>query len=155
MVAADTDTVHDLNRRAQADRIRDGASRNRWGVALADGTAAGVGDVIVTRRNNRRLAAPGGFVKNGDRWHVLDPPPRRQPHRPTPPRRQRRSGCPRHTSRQHVELGYATTAQRAQGRTVDRAHAYLGPAATRETLYVMASRGVRGQRALRRHQPRP
>ncbi len=33
------------------------------GVRLADGTTAGVGDVIVTRRNDRRLAAPGGLSR--------------------------------------------------------------------------------------------
>ena len=110
---------------------------------LADGTAAGVGDVIVTRRNNRRLAAPGGFVKNGDRWHVL------AHHHDGSLTVQRPGGgapvrLPAAYVADHVELGYATTAQRAQGRTVDRAHAYLGPTATRETLYVMASRGVQG-----------
>ena len=41
----------------------------------------------------------------------------------------------------HVELGYATTAHRAQGRTVDTTHAYVSTSTTRETLYVMATRG--------------
>jgi ATP-dependent exoDNAse (exonuclease V) alpha subunit len=40
----------------------------------------------------------------------------------------------------HVELGYATTAYRAQGRTVDTAHALISPGATRESLYVAATR---------------
>ncbi len=43
--------------------------------------------------------------------------------------------------REHVELGYASTAHRAQGRTVDTAHAYVSGETTREPLYVMASRG--------------
>ena len=43
--------------------------------------------------------------------------------------------------REHVELGYATTAHRAQGRTVDTAHAMVSPTTTREVLYVMATRG--------------
>ena len=42
---------------------------------------------------------------------------------------------------QHVELGYASTAHRAQGRTVDTAHAMVSPTTTREVLYVMATRG--------------
>jgi hypothetical protein len=41
----------------------------------------------------------------------------------------------------HVELGYATTAHRAQGRTVDTAHAFVTSTTMREPLYVMASRG--------------
>jgi len=140
MIAADTETVHDLNRRAQADRIREGEVATPRAL-LTDGTAAGVGDLIVTRRNDRRLVAPGGFVKNGDRWRVL------AHHRDgglivQRPRGGRLVRLPAGYVAAHVELGYATTAQRAQGRTVDRAHAYLGPAATRETLYVMASRGV-------------
>jgi hypothetical protein len=42
---------------------------------------------------------------------------------------------------EHVELGYASTAHRAQGRTVDTAHAMVSPTTTREVLYVMATRG--------------
>jgi hypothetical protein len=41
----------------------------------------------------------------------------------------------------HVELAYATTAFRAQGRTVDTAHAMVSPTTTREVLYVSATRG--------------
>lgn len=40
-----------------------------------------------------------------------------------------------------VELGYASTGHRAQGRTVDTAHAYITAATMREPLYVMATRG--------------
>jgi hypothetical protein len=43
--------------------------------------------------------------------------------------------------RQHVELGYATTAHRAQGRTVDTAHAFVSVTTQREVLYVAATRG--------------
>ena len=154
MIAADTETVLDLNRRAQADRIRAGEVAGA-GVALADGTTAGRGDVIVTRRNDRHLVAPGGFVKNGDRWHVLAHHARRQPHRPTPRWRRPGRGCPRHTSPDTSSSATPTTAQRAQGRTVDRAHAYLAPAATRETLYVMASRGVQSNDLYVDTQPRP
>jgi hypothetical protein len=40
-----------------------------------------------------------------------------------------------------VELAYASTAHRAQGRTVDTAHAMVSPTTTREVLYVSATRG--------------
>ena len=43
--------------------------------------------------------------------------------------------------REHVELSYASTAHRAQGRTVDTAHAMVAPTTTREVLYVSATRG--------------
>jgi hypothetical protein len=42
---------------------------------------------------------------------------------------------------EHVELAYATTAHRAQGRTVDTAHAFVSPTTTREVLYVALTRG--------------
>jgi len=41
----------------------------------------------------------------------------------------------------HVELGYASSAHRAQGRTVDTAHALVTSTTTREALYVLATRG--------------
>ncbi len=41
----------------------------------------------------------------------------------------------------HVELGYATTIHRAQGATLDTAHALLDERTTREALYVAATRG--------------
>ena len=40
----------------------------------------------------------------------------------------------------HLELGYATTAARARGRTVDTAHALIDRGYTRETLYVALTR---------------
>jgi hypothetical protein len=48
--------------------------------------------------------------------------------------------------RQHVELGYATTAHRAQGRTVDSAHAFVSVTTQREVLYVAATRGRESNR---------
>ena len=45
-----------------------------------------------------------------------------------------------------MELGYATTAHRAQGRTVDTAHAFVSATTLREPLYVMATRGRDGNR---------
>ena len=55
----------------------------------------------------------------------------------------------------HVELGYATTAYRSQGRTVDTTHSMVSPTTTREVLYVAATRGTRVQHGLCRHDLRP
>jgi hypothetical protein len=41
----------------------------------------------------------------------------------------------------HVELAYASTAHRVQGRTTDTAHALISPTTSREILYVAATRG--------------
>jgi hypothetical protein len=41
-------------------------------IALAYGNRASAGELIITRRNDRRLrSSASGWVKNGDRWTVL------------------------------------------------------------------------------------
>ncbi len=53
-------------------------------VALADGNRASVGDVIITRTNDRRLRLTAtDWVKNGDRWTVTGIGKQRRPHSPT------------------------------------------------------------------------
>ncbi|WP_171468062.1 helicase C-terminal domain-containing protein [Cellulosimicrobium sp. 72-3] len=42
---------------------------------------------------------------------------------------------------EHVDLGYAVTAYRAQGMTVDPAHVVVAASSTRENLYVSMTRG--------------
>ena len=54
---------------------------------------------------------------------------------------------------QHVELGYATTAYRSQGRTVDTTHSMVSPTTTREVLYVAATRGRESNTPLCRYRP--
>ena len=53
LLASATQTVVELNSRARADRIAAGEVVVD-GIALRDGTAAGVGDRVATRRNERR-----------------------------------------------------------------------------------------------------
>lgn len=139
MVAADTATVADLNRRARSHRVVAGSVAEH-GVTVADGSVIGVGDVVVTRQNQRELGSPTGWVKNGDRWVVL------AVGRDGAMRLRRESGggvahLPAEYASVHVELGYATTAHRAQGRTVDTTHAFVTSTTMREPLYVMATRG--------------
>jgi len=144
MIANDSQTVLDLNNRARADRVLAGAV-SPDGVQAATGPVVGVGDSVVTRRNQRGLATGRGWVKNGDQWTV------------TAVRKdgamdvQRTNGTGRATLpaayvREHVELGYATTAHRAQGRTVETAHSFVSATTLREPLYVMATRGRESNR---------
>ena len=63
--------VTDLNERARSDRILAGLVAD-GGVRLHDGTHAASGDIVITRRNDRRLLAGRGWVRNGDRWNVVD-----------------------------------------------------------------------------------
>ncbi|MFC7597598.1 MobF family relaxase [Terrabacter sp. GCM10028922] len=144
MLAADAQTVADLNTRARADRVAAGEVTDA-GVAIAGGATIGVGDVVVTRLNQRDLATAGAWVKNGDTWTVTDI----RGDGSVRVRRPNGGGAavlPAGYVRAHVELGYATTAHRAQGRTVDTAHAYVTATTLREPLYVMATRGRESNR---------
>lgn len=144
MIGADSGTVAELNRLARADRVTTGAVSDD-GVRIAEGQTAGVGDEVFTRQNDRRLTAGAGWVKNGDRWVVTGVYADG-----TMAVRSVSGGTevtlPASYVAMHVELAYATTAFRAQGRTVDTAHAMVSPTTTREVLYVAATRGRQSNR---------
>ncbi|PSL08145.1 conjugative relaxase-like TrwC/TraI family protein [Haloactinopolyspora alba] len=146
LIAGDTATVTELNQRARADRLTAGLV-DEHSVTLHDGTVAGAGDRVITRNNQRRLTAGSGWVKNGDTWHV------QQVHRDGALTVRRSAGAgtitlPAAYVTEHVELAYATTAHRAQGATVDTAHAVVtGPSMTREVLYVAMTRARQANHA--------
>lgn len=139
MIASDAGTVHELNERARADRVAAGVVSEN-GVRLENGQEAGVGDEIFTRQNERRLVAGSRWVKNGDHFLVTAT----NNDGSLSVRSISRGGelrLPAAYVVEHVELAYATTAFRAQGRTVETAHALVSPSTTREVLYVAATRG--------------
>ncbi|WAX55112.1 relaxase domain-containing protein [Jatrophihabitans cynanchi] len=139
MIAADAHTVAELNQRARTDRIATGHVQPA-GLEVAAGGVAGVGDLVVTRENNRHLATGRRWVKNGDRWTVTAT----HPDGSMTVKRATGGGevvLPAGYVREHVELAYATTAHRAQGATVDTAHALITVTTPREVLYVAATRG--------------
>ena len=139
MIAGDSTTVTELNTRARADRVLEGTVSEE-GLLIADGQTAGVGDEVVTRQNNRLVTTGKTWVKNGDRWLVTAT----NPDGSMALRRGNGGGevsLPADYVAHHVELAYATTAYRSQGRTTDTSHALVSPATTREVLYVSATRG--------------
>jgi conjugative relaxase-like TrwC/TraI family protein len=138
MIAGDTATVTELNRRARTARVAEGTVAE-YGLAIADGQRAGVGDEIVTRQNNRLLTTGKSWVKNGDRFVVAAT----NPDETMTVRRGTGAEVvlPADYVAQHVELAYATTSYRSQGRTVDTTHSMASPTTTREVLYVAATRG--------------
>jgi hypothetical protein len=71
LVAQSGNDVTALNTRARRARTEAGLV-TQAGIELRDGTCAGVGDLIVTRHNQRQLTSRDGnaFVKNGDTWTV-------------------------------------------------------------------------------------
>ncbi|WP_341360892.1 MobF family relaxase [Georgenia sp. M64] len=147
LVTEAAESVRQLNERARAERIQAGLTDTGREVRLREGARASVGDVVITRRNDRRLrTGPGTWVRNGDRWTVthvgsdgtLDV---RRPGDGASVR------LPARYVVRHVDLGYAVTAPRAQGMTVDAAHVVVSPSTTRENLYVAMTRGRRANTA--------
>lgn len=142
LVSDSNESVTALNNRARTDLILDGTVRGSRESELHDETYAASGDIVITRRNDRRLLAGRGWVRNGDRWNVVDV-------RRDGSMLVRRAGSSWGTSvllpadyvAEHVELGYAVTSFRAQGLTTDTAHVLVDSNMTRETLYVAMTRG--------------
>ncbi|MFE5309538.1 MobF family relaxase [Isoptericola sp. NPDC056605] len=142
LVTESAETVGRLNDRARAERIRSGLTSAGRDVVLRDDVRASAGDVIVTRRNDRRLRmGSNGWVRNGDRWKVTHV--RLDGGLEVRPEGRRRGSVvlPAGYVVEHVDLGYAVTAHRAQGLTVDTAHVVVSPSSTRENLYVSMTRG--------------
>jgi hypothetical protein len=144
MIAGDLATVNELNARARVDRVAAGQVVE-VGLAVAGGATAGVGDQVVTRQNNRLLSTGRRWVRNGDQWTVT------ATGRAGTMTLRRANGMgqvvlPADYVSEHVELAYASTAHRAQGRTVDTAHAMVSATTTREVLYVSATRGREANR---------
>ena len=138
MLAPTHDLVQQLNERARATRLAETPAHDE--ALLRDGTLASVGDVVLTRHNDRRLGVSStDWVKNGDRWTVT------RVHHGTLTVRHRDSGLttvlPAEYVAAHVELGYASTVHTAQGLTADVMHGVVTGGETRQLLYTMLTRG--------------
>lgn len=148
LVAESRDDVTELNNWARADLILDGTLRPGREVELNGGSRAGVGDTIITRRNDRRLRNGKDWVRNGERWTITAV---RDDGSITIRKTGRRFGgaivLPAAYVAEHVDLGYAVTAHRAQGITTDTAHVLVEPTTTRENFYVAMTRGCDANRA--------
>lgn len=148
LVSDSNESVQALNQRARTDLILDGAVDARREVELHDGTHAAVGDTVITRRNDRRLRAGRGWVRNGDRWTVIEV---QVDGSLTLRRADRKWGAavviPAAYAAEHLDLGYAVTSHRAQGITVDASHVLADAGTTRENFYVAMTRGSDANRA--------
>ncbi|MET3922417.1 AAA family ATPase [Arthrobacter sp. UYEF20] len=149
LIAADNDTVNMLNQRAQADRVIQGSVDAEHTVPLSDGSRAGIGDTVIARRNDRHITdSSGDFIRNGTMLDVVRTG--RGDGSLTAVRRD--TGATVMLNRDYVEasveLGYATTAHRSQGITVDTGHTVVTQGRlTRELLYVSMTRGRAGNYA--------
>lgn len=141
MIVSTNDQAARLGERARQARLATGHVGAGATVQLRDNHAS-VGDHIVTRRNDRRLtdAAGQAWVVNGDVWTVAEI----RDGGAVVARRHHDDAhieLPADYLAEHAHLGYAITAHRAQGMTVDVAHALVGPDDTHQRLYVAATRG--------------
>jgi ATP-dependent exoDNAse (exonuclease V) alpha subunit len=139
MIAPTRALVAELNARARRHRLSGAPAASE--VSLADGNGASVGDVIITRANDRRLRLTAtDWVKNGDRWTIT----RTGKHgdltvRHT--RSHRTVRLPANYVYASTGLGYATTIHSAQGVTADTMHGLLTGQESRQQLYTMLTRG--------------
>jgi conjugative relaxase-like TrwC/TraI family protein len=133
--------VDAVNAAVKAARLAAGQLSSVRVVPVGAGACVHVGDVIVTRRNDRRLLTSAGQpVRNRDRWIVTAT---------------LTDGAlvashlgghgavtlPGEYAREHVRLGYAATEHGHQGDTVDVAYELVTRATTHRGLYVGATRG--------------
>ncbi len=140
MLAPTRDLVAQLNRRARSHRLN---KTQPWprGASWPTETGRRAGDVIITRQNDRRLRISAtDWVKNGDRWTVLN-----VTETGALKVRHARSGrivtLPPGYVSTATQLGYATTVHGAQGVTVDTMHGLATGAESRQLLYTMLTRG--------------
>jgi hypothetical protein len=139
MLAPTRDLVADLNRRARQHRLRHAPPGRE--IQLADGNRASVGEVIITRSNDRRLRLSAtDWVRNGDRWTVT----KISKHGDLTVQH-RCSGLTTRLPAEYVQastgLGYATTIHGAQGVSADTMHGLLTGHESRQQLYTMLTRG--------------
>ncbi|MDN5604302.1 MAG: relaxase domain-containing protein [Kocuria sp.] len=148
MMAPTNTTVAELNELAQARAIRTGAVDPSKTVTTHNDVTLHPGDRVLTRNNNHRLGLNGGkdFVKNGDLWTVLathDDGRLTVQHE----NHHGKITLPADYTAEWVELGYASTINRAQGSTVDVARAILDQNTQRSDAYVALSRAMYGNYA--------
>jgi conjugative relaxase-like TrwC/TraI family protein len=139
MLAPTRELVSRLNQRARNHRLA-GTTPSQE-IELGDGNAASVGDLIITRANDRRLRiAATDWVKNGDRWTILNLTGSggvKVRHI----RNGRTVALPAGYVSTATELGYASTVHTAQGVTADTMHGVVTGEESRQQLYTMVTRG--------------
>ena len=139
MLAPTRELVAEPNRRARDHRLDQSPASSE--VRLADRNHASVGDVIITRSNDRRLRlSPIDWVKNGGRWTITRIGRRgdltvRHNHSDLTVR------LPLDYVRTSTGLGYASTIHSAQGVSADTMHGLVTGQESRQQLYTMLTRG--------------
>jgi len=143
LIAPDNDAVTALNERAHAELVDRKVVDATHVVRLSDGLSASRGDTVIARKNDRRIMDDAGdFIRNGTLIKITSKPSRNGSihGRRLDTGQSIRLSC--EYLAESVELGYATTAHRSQGITVDTSHTVLTQGClTRELFYVGMTRG--------------
>jgi conjugative relaxase-like TrwC/TraI family protein len=141
LLAGTNEKAAELSNRVREELVALGRV-TREGVRLHDGNLAGRGDLIMARRNmeleddqyeltNRDVLRVVEVDSEGRIFATVD----------TSDGAGETVELPASYVRNYVELGYSGTVHAAQGRTVDTCHAVPDASTTRESLYVMMTRG--------------
>jgi DNA primase catalytic core len=150
LIAASNENVFELNQRATTERRALGEVDNSITVPLREGADAGIGDIISARKNKSKIRDINGVpIENGNLLTVTrinyavngkDVESVTATRYGNP---EASITIPAYYLRRHCDLGYAITAHRAQGLTVDVAHLFVpwGARLSRKLLYVAMTRG--------------
>jgi hypothetical protein len=138
-MAADHATVDELALSARKARVAAGEVEETGSVIGQQ--VVGTGDEVITTRNDRRLVTnAGAWVRNGDRWLVVERRPDGSLLLGSLDGRGKVS-IPVGYARDNVALAYAVTVHKAQGLTTDEAVLVVNDATSAEHLYVGLTRG--------------
>ena len=151
LLARTGEQAREMSRRVRDDLIHYGIVAPGSEVRLRHGAAASRGDLIVARKNRRRITAGqhGRWLTNRDILRVQAAvgrvvTVRRLTGRDSGTGRRTWSApfeLPKAYVLSHCDLAYATTPHAVQGRTVDTSHVLVDGLGDRQGLYVAMSRG--------------
>lgn len=147
LIVSTNATLDELNRRISIELQARGLVDAETRTPLMDGNDAGAGDQVCLRRNDYRMRdSAGDNARNGQVWtigHVGADTIRLT--RALDDGTTVHMDAPRAWMAEHAQLGYAVTAHRCQGATVDTADLWVPTDAgiPRELLYVAMTRGRR------------
>jgi conjugative relaxase-like TrwC/TraI family protein len=140
VTASSNQHVDVLNDTIQQARLARGELDPGTGVPTAGNETAHVGEIVVTRRNDRRLITSSGeSVHNRDTWTVAATHPEGSV--TVIGSRRGTVTLPGEYVAEHLRLGYAATEHGHQGDTVDVGIALTSTATTHRGLYVATTRG--------------
>jgi conjugative relaxase-like TrwC/TraI family protein len=143
VMASTNDQVDLINTHIQNSRRQLGDIEVERQVGIGGGEHAGVGDVVATRRNDRKLTtATGEQVRNRDQWTVTSIHDNGDITL-TPNSGRGQITLPTEYVTEHVRLGYAATEMGTQSDTVTASFELASRATTCRNLYVAMSRWER------------